>query len=61
MAKGTFRMATGDDPIFSGRFTVSTKKADTRQSIDEGLSKDHESHRGAKNKSADRDCEDENQ
>ncbi len=48
-------MAMEDVPIFTGRFTVSTKKADTRQSIDEGLSKDHESHRGAKNQSADRD------
>ena len=61
MAKGVFRMATEDDPIFTGRFTVSSKKADISRSISEDLSKDHESHRGAKNKSADRDCEDESQ
>ena len=61
MAKGVVRMATKDDPIFTERFTVSSKKADTKQSIDEGLSKDHESHRVAKSQSADRDCEDESQ
>ena len=27
MAKGIFRMATEDDPIFTGKFLVSSKKA----------------------------------
>ena len=61
MAKGVFRMATEDDPIFTGRFTVSSKKADISRSIGEDLSKDHESHRGAENPSAGGEREDDSQ
>ena len=61
MAKGVFRVAKEDDPIFTGRFTVSSKKADMSRSIGQDLLKDHESHLGLKNRKTKSECEDESQ